>query len=73
MKTRVFIGLLIISVGAVVAPAQPQAIPDTEKEAIIRTALDYGDGFYSGSAERMERATSTKSTSSPSPRRENTS
>jgi hypothetical protein len=56
MKTRVFIGLLIISVGAVVAPAQPQAIPDAEKEAIIRTALDYGDGFYSGSAERMERA-----------------
>ena len=31
-------------------------IPAAERAAIIKAALDYGDGFYSGAAERMERA-----------------
>jgi hypothetical protein len=29
---------------------------ESEKVAIVQTALDYGDGFYSGEADRMERA-----------------
>ncbi len=33
-----------------------QAIPEAEREAIVKTALDYGDGFCSGAPERMERA-----------------
>ena len=33
-----------------------QSSNDAEKEAVKKTALDYGDGWYSGSAERMERA-----------------
>ena len=36
--------------------AQAIAIPEAEKAAIVQTALDYGDGYYSGAAERMERA-----------------
>ena len=30
--------------------------PDSELEAIKQTALDYGQGWYEGNAERMERA-----------------
>lgn len=56
MKSKVWVVIVVVSVAAILAPAQTQVIPDAEKEAIIRTALDYGDGFYSGAAERMERA-----------------
>jgi hypothetical protein len=40
----------------IVLAAQSPAIPDAEREAIVKAALDYGDGFYSGAPERMERA-----------------
>lgn len=39
-----------------VAAAQAPAIPAAEQAVIVATALDYGDGFYSGAPERMERA-----------------
>jgi len=38
------------------AAAQAPVIPAAEQAAIVATALDYGDGFYSGAPERMERA-----------------
>ena len=56
MKTKLWIVMVAFIAAAIPAAAQTQAIPDAEKEAIIQTALDYGDGFYSGAAERMERA-----------------
>jgi hypothetical protein len=56
MKSKLRIAIVVVCAAAILAPAQTQAIPEGEKEAIIRTALDYGDGFYSGAAERMERA-----------------
>jgi len=56
MKIKLWIAVIVIAAAALFAAPQTQPIPDAEKEAIIRTALDYGDGFYSGAAERMERA-----------------
>jgi hypothetical protein len=38
------------------AAAQAPSTPAAERAAIVATALDYGDGFYSGAPERMERA-----------------
>lgn len=32
------------------------AVAGTDEEAITQTALDYGEGWYTGDAERMERA-----------------
>ncbi len=37
-------------------PAQPAGGPADDKAAIIETVLDYADGFYEGSAERMAKA-----------------
>ena len=37
-------------------PNQEKAEPDSDAEAIKQTALDYGQGWYDGDAERMERA-----------------
>jgi len=56
MKIKLWVVILVVIAAAIFAAAQTQPIPDGEKEAIIKTALDYGDGFYSGAAERMERA-----------------
>jgi hypothetical protein len=39
-----------------VASAQTASSAESEKEAVVQAALDYADGFYSGEAERMERA-----------------
>lgn len=39
-----------------IAAAQTPAIPFAEQAAIVATALDYGEGWYSGAPERMERA-----------------
>lgn len=47
---------LIAAACGTVASAQAPAIPAAEQEAIIKVALDYGEGYYSGAAERMERA-----------------
>jgi hypothetical protein len=40
---------------AMSAPAWLTAA-DSDREAITQTALDYGEGWYTGNAERMERA-----------------
>lgn len=56
VKSKLWIVIVVVSLVAISAPSQTQVIPDAEKDAIIKTALDYGDGFYSGAAERMERA-----------------
>lgn len=55
MKKILFVLMAAALCGAVLSSQTP-AIPEAEKEAIVKTALDYGDGFYSGAAERMERA-----------------
>jgi len=55
MKKTLCVLMAAALCGAVLS-AQTAAIPEAEKEAIVKTALDYGDGFYSGAAERMERA-----------------
>ena len=47
---------MVAAVCGTTAAAQAPAIPTAEQAAIVATALDYGDGFYSGAPERMERA-----------------
>ncbi len=50
---------LIVSFICSVAIVQAQttaAVADTQKAAITQTALDYIEGWYTGDAERMERA-----------------
>ncbi len=54
--TMVLAALLVLAAVPALAQAQTGAIPEAEKEAAIRTALDYSDGAYSGDAGRMERA-----------------
>lgn len=41
---------------ATIAPGQTAPAAEAGKETVVRTALDYADGFFSGDAERMERA-----------------
>jgi hypothetical protein len=48
--------LCFAAVCASAAPAQTASTAEADKKAIVQTALDYADGFYSGDAERMERA-----------------
>lgn len=55
MKYAAFVGLAVVAFGTT-ARAQAPSIPPAEQSAIVATALDYGDGFYSGAPERMERA-----------------
>lgn len=55
MKLTTFL-LAATAACATVAAAQAPAIPAAEQALIVATALDYGDGFYSGAPERMERA-----------------
>jgi len=54
--TAVMTALLVLAAVTPLARAQAGAVPESEKEAAIRTALDYSDGAYSGDAARMERA-----------------
>jgi len=56
MKTKLWMGIVVIGAIALLAPAQAQVVPDAEKEAVIRTAMDYAEGYFSGAPERMERA-----------------
>ncbi len=63
MKTKLFIGMGVLAIVAAFAGAsagqsgpQAQAVPGADKEAILRTAMDYAEGYFSGAAERMERA-----------------
>ena len=55
MKIIFLIFALIVTFGAVEIQAQT-AVSEADKTAIINTALDYIDGWYTGDAERMERA-----------------
>jgi hypothetical protein len=53
MPVAALLALLLVSA----APAPPQdGEPDATIKAITATALDYGEGWYEGDAERMERA-----------------
>lgn len=54
--TVVVTALLVMVAVTPFARAQAGAVPESEKEAAIQTALDYSDGAYSGDAARMERA-----------------
>jgi len=57
MKKMTAVMLVLAFLAAVpLARAQAGAVPETEKEAAVRAALDYSDGAYSGDAARMERA-----------------
>ncbi len=47
--------IMILVLSSTILFAQ-ESIDETDSSAIIATALDYADGFYSGAPERMERA-----------------
>lgn len=55
MMRTAFLGLAAAILGTT-ARAQAPAIPAAEQAAIVATALDYGEGWYAGAPERMERA-----------------
>lgn len=55
MKKTLFLLVATAACGTI-ASAQAPAIPAAEQATIVATALDYGDGWYSGAPERMERA-----------------
>jgi hypothetical protein len=46
----------IIIVSLAVLAASAQTVSEEDRAAIVKTGLDYGDGFYAGDAVRMERA-----------------
>jgi hypothetical protein len=48
--------VLVAALLAVVLLGSGPQTPDPDEEAIKQTALDYGQGWYEGDAERMERA-----------------
>ena len=57
MRIRVLgVALAALALTVAVPLAQAPAGVDAEKAAIVQAALDYGDGYYSGAPERMERA-----------------
>ncbi len=56
MKKSIFGTLLPLALLVPLLPAQTAAIPEAERAAIVQTARDYGDAFYAGEADRMERA-----------------
>ena len=55
MRKWILVPLALLGAAFYLA-AQKVPAPEAEAQAIIQTALDYGDGFYSGDAVRMERA-----------------
>lgn len=56
MKKFALILFAILTVCSYEISAQTASVSDAEKEAIKQTALDYIEGWYTGDAERMERA-----------------
>ena len=58
MKKRLVALMFLLVLAAVSALARTPAgsAPDPQEDAVIKTALDYSDGAYSGDAARMERA-----------------
>ena len=57
MTKNTFVLFLILAAFSVTASAQTST-SDTDRAAITATALDYIEGWYTGDAERMERALS---------------
>lgn len=55
MKKTILIALFLFALGTVNAFAQA-GDADTDRAAIKQTALDYIEGWYEGSGERMERS-----------------
>jgi len=55
-KCLLILAAVIIALCLALVGAQTGANIEAEKEAIVKAALDYGDGFYSAAPERMERA-----------------
>jgi len=55
MKALMLAASIVLAASALVG-FQAGTVPEAEKEAILKTALDYSDGAYSGDAARMERA-----------------
>ena len=56
MKKTIIILIAILTVCAWNANAQTTTVSEADKAAIKQTALDYIEGWYTGDAERMERA-----------------
>src|SRR5215213_11751604 len=56
MKKSILLLTAILLCGAWQIHAQVTAVSDADKAAITATALDYIEGWYTGDAERMERA-----------------
>lgn len=54
MKSKLVIGLMLL----IAMTANGFAQTDADREAIKRTALNYAEGWYEGSAEKMESALS---------------
>ncbi len=55
--TTIFMAVLPAAVLLLAQTAPTSApAPNTDKQGIIKTALDYGEGFYTGDAARMERS-----------------
>jgi hypothetical protein len=55
MKNIILIFAMILTFGVLGVAAQT-TVSDADKAAITQTALDYIEGWYTGDAERMERA-----------------
>lgn len=54
--SKAIVGLLFLLIISVVGVSAQSSVSDADKEAIKATALDYIEGWYEGSPERMERA-----------------
>ncbi len=56
MKQRTLIVLLLVASFGLIAPVELPAQSSDTREAITKVALDYGEGWYEGDADRMARA-----------------
>jgi hypothetical protein len=56
MRTLWLLPILLVSTAAIAQPRKRTPPPDPEAAAITAAALDYIEGWYQGSAERMARA-----------------
>ena len=56
MRNLILILLAVVLSGAVEVQAQSTNTAEADRAAIKQTALDYIEGWYTGDAERMERA-----------------
>ncbi len=56
MKQRSAVVLLLVVSFGLIAPVELPAQSSDTREAITKVALDYGEGWYEGDADRMARA-----------------